>query len=224
MLLKVLLIILHPESGWWSNCPCKSSSKNLTCRNNCCFTQPVTKSFNCFVDMLKVMSQDARLTIGLNTCPASELLSKCTLEGNGGQNVWLVVCSAGIDDTQPFDTDGCNRRKHCKTVVLFCAVARGWCGALPVKAVINKLVGSISMTGPPRISCWFTDLQFAFWHCAFHVVFVRWRVYNCGLVTAHVPCVQRSMQELQATLDSLRRNQSVVLSSSCLGSHFSVYY
>jgi hypothetical protein len=102
------------------------------------------------------------------------------------------VCSAVLDDTQPFDTDGCDPRKDCKTVVLFCAVARGWCGTLPVREVSKELVGSISMVHPG-----FPALRFAWRHCAFYVsCTLESAEYNFGLSTAHVPCIQRSTQDV----------------------------
>jgi hypothetical protein len=95
--------------------------KNLTLRNNCCFTQPITNTFICFVDMLNVIPQDARLAVGFNKFSRSELLSNCMLEGNGGQSVWLVVQSAVIDETQPLDIVGCNLLCNVAGTVLYCS-------------------------------------------------------------------------------------------------------
>ena len=73
------------------------------------------------MDTLNVISQDARLTVGFNKFSPSELLSNCTLEGNGGQSVWLVVGSAVIDETQPLDIVGCNLLCSVAGTLLYCS-------------------------------------------------------------------------------------------------------
>jgi hypothetical protein len=91
------------------------------------------------------------LPLVLTNChPLAELLSNCTLDGNGGQSVWLVVQSAVIDEIHPLDIVGCNLLRNVAGTLLYCSELTEWCVVLCVAFVDvsdeNKaFVGSISI-------------------------------------------------------------------------------
>jgi hypothetical protein len=127
--------------------------KNLTCRNNCYFTHPVTSVFNCFVDTLNNISQILGLTIDLNKWLPPVWVSNCKLAGKGETIDWFDVRSAVMNAGRYLLIEGAFEALCCcwpvwyTTVVLWCPDVL-WLSLCPwsvkgIDSVIN--VGSISV-------------------------------------------------------------------------------